>query len=854
MLHTPRLACIWISILILLFPIAASSEAYTPIQTSAPEIAYTQISSGGYHTCALTSAGEVWCWGMNDDGRVGDGTNTNRSIPVAVVGLAPGVLQVVAARSHSCALTASGGVKCWGANYVGQLGDGTTADHSTPVDVSGLSSGVKSLAADGLHTCALLTSGGLKCWGYNHNGQLGDGTNDNRLAPVSVSELSDSVNTVAAGDGHTCAVLAGGGIKCWGKNQNGQLGDGTTQERWTPTDVAGLGGAAVVVSGGGYHTCALMSSGGVKCWGWNWVGQLGTGTNQDSYLPVDVVGLAGGAKRLDVGFEFTCVWAVDGWVKCWGLNSNGMLGTGDTNTSYTPLNVTGLLGNFSDLSTGWEHSCVLTASGQARCWGFNGLGQLGNGAIIQRSVPVEIMTLASGVQQVSSGYMHTCAVTAEGGVKCWGRNWFGQVGDGTNENARSLPVDVVGLASGISNVSLGAEHTCALTSLGGVKCWGSNSAGQLGDGTRVSRTTPVDVVGLASGISAVSAGGVHTCALTSSGGVKCWGANEAGQLGDGTKELRTTPVDVVGLSSGVLAISQSCALLAGGGVKCWGFDGNTTPVDIAGLESGVSAVSVGGYHACAITVSGVKCWGSNEHGQLGCGAVGCSFGGGLTDVVGLPGDVIAVEAGLQHTCAILTGGGLMCWGRNFDGELGDGTTEDRYAPVGVHGLASATTGMALSDTTCAIAAGRLKCWGAEIYGQLGQASDSFEPAPVAVVAGAGEHLRQSETYGQPGSLFTITGWNLPASSAITLTLNGAALSPSLEVNPTGSFTCFLDTTGAGAGYFVLRVQSAPQAAISIVLDAGYPLRPQEGGGATLSTPPGLGVPAYLLYLPAVQMK
>jgi Tol biopolymer transport system component len=230
-------------------------------------------------------------------------------------------------------------VKCWGANWNGQLGDGTTTNHPTPVDVSGLASGVLGIAAGREHTCAWTSAGGVKCWGLNNRGQLGDGTTTDRWAPVDVSALAGGVAAVAAELWHSCALTAGGAVKCWGQNSNGQIGDGTTVDRPTPVDVVGLGDGAVAIATGYLHSCAVTSGGGIKCWGSNYYGQLGTGTTGGSSLaPVDVAGLASGVSDVAARAQHTCA-LVGNAVKCWGKNDWGQLGDGTGADSASPVSV-----------------------------------------------------------------------------------------------------------------------------------------------------------------------------------------------------------------------------------------------------------------------------------------------------------------------------------------------------------------------------------------------------------------------------------------------------------------------------------------------------------------------------------
>jgi alpha-tubulin suppressor-like RCC1 family protein len=358
--------------------------------------------------------------------------------------------------------------------------------------------------------------------------------------------LATTTTAISAGVVHTCALTSTGAVKCWGDDEYGEVGDGTTVNKTTPVGVSGLSSGVTAISAGAFHTCALTSTGAVKCWGDDEYGEVGDGTTVNKTTPVAVSGLSSGVTAISAGAYHTCALTSAGAVKCWGENEYGELGDGTTVNTTTPVAVSGLSSGVTAISAGAYHTCALTSAGAVKCWGENGDGQLGDGTTTNTTTPVNVLGLSSGVTAISAGALHTCALTSAGAVKCWGYNRFGEVGDGTTTNIAE-PVAVSGLSSGVTAISAGELHTCALTSASAVECWGDNERGEVGDGTTTNKTTPVAVSGLSSGVAAISAGGLHTCALTSAGAVECWGYNEYGELGDGTTTSTTEPVDVIGL-------------------------------------------------------------------------------------------------------------------------------------------------------------------------------------------------------------------------------------------------------------------------------------------------------------------
>jgi len=347
---------------------------------------------------------------------------------------------------------------------------------------------------------------------------------------------------------------------------------------------------------GGEHTCALAANGRVKCWGNNFEGSLGNGSFVDSPEPVQVQGLVSGVRDIDVGIRHACALMFNRSVQCWGWNALGQLGNGAQGNSAdegTPVKVRKLGRTVKDISAGYLHSCALTQTADTWCWG----GALGNGSDTQSSLPAEVPDLAGRTIAITTGNTLTCAIVSagsarSGGVKCFGRNEFGQLGNGTTDDSSS-PVDVIRLNKRVVAISAGDNHVCALTDRGKVKCWGYNWAGQLGNGGTDDRDTPVRVTGLPGRVAAIRAGGSHTCALLEKGTVYCWGWNRYGQLGNNTTSQSSVPVQVTKLKARAVSISaggrNSCAVTKGGKLMCWG---NSTWGQVGNGKKGVLYILV----------------------------------------------------------------------------------------------------------------------------------------------------------------------------------------------------------------------------------------------------------------------
>jgi alpha-tubulin suppressor-like RCC1 family protein len=673
--------------LLLFMLTAAAAHAVSP-----------KIVAGRGHTVALMNNGTVWAWGANSNGQLGDGTIMDRSKPVRV-GTFTNYTSIAAGDSHTIALRQGGTVWSWGGNSKGQLGVNTTKDSPVPVQVSGLSN-INAIAAGTSHTLALKSDGTLLAWGANNYGQLGDNSITEHHAPVAVSSITNVI-AIAAGGDHSIALKSDSTVWAWGRNASGQLGDNTTTDRKVPVQVTDLANVIAIAAGVDY-SIALKEDGTVWAWGNNSSGQLGDGTNTEHHAPVQV-SLLDDAKVIAAGYSHAVALINDDTVRAWGSNSSGQLGDGTSINRSSPVKSIGL-DDVTAVAAGLNYSLVLKEDGTIWTWGDNSHGQRGNGTTTAISTPQQVDNLFN-VTNIAAGAGHTIVRKSDETVWGLGNNGNGQLGNGTTTSS-FVPVPVSGLISFVTTVAAGNGTTLALMNDGSssVKAWGNNSSGQLGDGTTTERHTPVQVGGGLNIITAIAAGSGHSVALRQGGTVWTWGANNFGQLGDGTTTERHTPVQV----------SQSSGL------------------------SSVTAIAAGSGHTVALRSDlTVWAWGNNSNGQLGDGTVISRSAPVQVPVSGLT-NITAIAAGNGYSVALRGDGTVWAWGANNFGQLGDSTTTDHHTPVQVSGLTGIKAIAAGNGHTVALTnSGTVWAWGANEFGQLGDGTTTNRSVPVQVIQTSG---------------------------------------------------------------------------------------------------------------------
>jgi alpha-tubulin suppressor-like RCC1 family protein len=524
------------------------------------------LACGGDHCCALAGA-DVLCWGRSPHGEAGTFAEEVKT-PIPVANL-PGDVEALSCGSeHCCARSAGNALLCWGSNGVNQLGAAAQGDYDAAVPAP--VGGVVEVAAGGYHTCARGKLDEVLCFGYGRFGQLGRGElGGDGSKPMAASGLA--ARAIVTGVQHSCAIVGAAReqIWCFGLNTHGQCGVSPT---CTASPVLATLPASDELAAGGNHTCAL-AGGELRCWGYNSEGQLGDGTQASRGVPATVTvpsasGAAGWSGVGRGGLHSCGLLAGDVW--CWGAGWAGQLGQGKGTVTLAPIQAKGVKGATLVVG-GHDHSCALTSSG-VFCWGSHARGQLGIGAVsADLKLPTPVVGLPGGITALDARNATSCAVDGQGKVWCWGDNRGGQLGPAVAVLERGTPGVVAG-TSAADEVAVGGYHVCARTKSAEVECWGDNDYGQLGGGNTKPSATPAAVPGL-EGVVQLCAGWWHTCARRGDGSVACWGLNSARQAGVVEGQLVFKPA-AVPLGDSAIDLrcgwEHTCVRLKDRSVRCWG--------------------------------------------------------------------------------------------------------------------------------------------------------------------------------------------------------------------------------------------------------------------------------------------
>jgi alpha-tubulin suppressor-like RCC1 family protein len=728
---------------------AWADASVTPAGTS--EIkpsSIAQIMGGNGFTVLLKKDGTVWTWGDNLRGKLGAGLN-NRNQPTQISGLS-GITEIAVGQSHSLALKSDGTVWSWGENTFGQLGDGTTVDRSLPVQVAELTH-ITAIAAGNFHSVAIKDDGTAWSWGDNTYGQLGDSTNTAQNKPVQVKGNIASVKSIAAGAYHTLAIDQDGVVWAWGDNYFGELGYGYDQNRLnTPIMATSSNWHITQIAAGFDFSMALKDDGTVLTWGLmtqdpsTMYNAVTSSSIQEQKYPVLVTGLEN-VTEISAGTSYAVVLKKDGSVYAWGDNASGQLGVGTAYDGKTwnqafPDRVEGLP-EIAHIGTGSNFTFAVDTDGSLWAWGNNSYSQLGDKTLNNQAAPVQtqvkewlnppVFNPGEGTVIIKSPRELSLTagdsdafVIKNNRLFGWGSNTFGQLGDGTNMSKiapEQLNLDQV------AAIDAGDAHSVAVKQDGTLWTWGQNFFGQLGDGTTTARTTPAQVTSL-KGTVAAAAGSNHTVALLNNGSVWSFGDNTYGQLGH----------DRTAASNQIVQLSDIVAVAAGSNFnlalqntgKMWAWGDNSTgqlgdgtyaskqqPVEITGV-TGVTAIAAGKNFALALKEDGsVWAWGYNAFGQLGDGTTTTQTK--PVQIANLT-NIKSIYAGTYHSIGIQSNGSVWTWGQNLFGQLGDGSKANQNKPEQVKGIGAADTAAAGgSHSVVKLKDGTIWVWGGNYSGQLG---------------------------------------------------------------------------------------------------------------------------------------
>ncbi|MBI4652592.1 Ig-like domain-containing protein, partial [Candidatus Desantisbacteria bacterium] len=529
---------------------------------------WAEITVYSYHTMALKNDGTLWGWGNNYYGQLGDGTNSNnlaqnnRNSPIRI-GVDIDWAVVSAGDSYTMALKSNGELYAFGYNFYGQLGNGTTANKNIPTKI-GQDTDWVSIIPGNKFSMAIKSNGTLFTWGINSYGQLGDGTTNNRNSPIQTGTDTDWV-TGTSGGNHSACLKSNGDLFTCGNNAFGQAGDGSPEDINTPL-LIGNDSDWQVLAAGGEHATALKTNGKLYVWGYNNFGQLGILSTENMKNPVTMDLYYW--QEIAAGGYHTIAIKDNGTLYAWGYNGFGQLGDNSIVDKKSIQQISSNT-NWLAITAGRYHSAGLKTDSTLYGWGNNSFGQISGGLSQLKINPTQIGTERDWIA-VSAGGYHTIALKTDSALYGWGDNYYGQLGNGTNTN-KNIPTQI-GTDENWGAVAAGGIHTIALKKDGRLYGWGDNYYGQLGNGSFENKNIPTQI-GIDNDWQVISAGEYHTIALKKDGRLYGWGDNDYGQLGNGSFENKNIPTQI-GVDSDWQTISAgkyyTIALKKDGKIYGWG--------------------------------------------------------------------------------------------------------------------------------------------------------------------------------------------------------------------------------------------------------------------------------------------
>lgn len=698
-------------------------------------ITFTSISVGASTICGVGTNKHIYCWGDNQYGQVGNGTNTNATTPT----------QIVMADSNAqsetfvevninyygsgavCALASSGNIYCWGGGGNYALGNGTTADSNKAILVKMPANGDKFkhlVQGMGNGNCALTTLDTAYCWGYNNSGEGGNGIS---YLPVQVPTavimpVGETFTTMSTSVNTACAITNLGNAYCWGYGYTGQRGDGSNSNLNVPVKLQ-FPSQVLSISSSYYQSatlCALDINHKVYCWGAGNYGSVGNGESYSVNVPTPIAMFDSNTNFMQAAISgnsnTSCAVEAQGDIYCWGYGLNGQLGNGNNTNSYIPTRVVieSSESLITDLITtrGFFANtfCALHSSNQVYCWGYGIDGEIGNGRNLSESTPQSVLLPEDvSITQLVAANETICGIDTNGYAYCWGSGEDGQIGNGTMQSSnipqKVAPPDGSAVPLSFTQLVAASETFCGLDKNSLIYCWGYGLNGQIGNMAKNNVALPTPVGGNIKFNMLLGAGNDTFCAQSTSNYVYCWGKNTHGVAGIGSTQTEVTVPTQIAMAQGKYV--KLNALTATNGNFC-GFDSNY-----------------------------IYCWGLGSSGQIGNGLTNDQTGPAQIAYAYVPLSLPTQIIGNEYSLCTLINSRAYCWGYGIDGEMGNNTTAQKnpYAKV----VTMPTNGdlfksvSATSNSFCALSTnGLIYCWGSGWYGQMGNNNDSNNLTPSMV--------------------------------------------------------------------------------------------------------------------------